>query len=789
MSAPSTATLPPPHAPGERFHCRIDVEDICLSVEGDANSTTTALFWEEARVACSFNGVTQRTRWMALQPAMDEVKKELQTVADSSDGAAAQTGGLLALPFSAFSNLSYEVEFTAAAATDDPSVTAVATVKPKRFHTMTFVVETQNLHRVYSASGGQTGDRAPTSGNMEVISASLNKKAAKVSAWTRNVFAKLSGSSDKKGGHAAHNDDHHQQQQRNEAAIASLSDHVANPQPPPASTTMTTAAAAVALGDTTVREGTYLTMVKSIDASEAYNRLGGRQCYCLVVKPELHKLPASGVGIPITLSFTIVAHYGCTASVPRNFHNFAVVIDQFVLDYSEAATALPPDPKEEGGQPRLITGYAFGFTANTAAHPNGLEFASKVMPVTSNPVPGTAHAGEGGGEAALRVIDFERLHKQPDERQRTAEDYKNLPTSCVVVSGSTGSQPANQPRLGNRVVCVSRFKTSPDGLCKPSFKCQFELSLVRLYGSGGGRGVGGVREAASPIDLAALLNQETMQQRIRTVKFQLGEVMYLRLRLFCFDEPAVLRAPLLMPYDYHDSNVDFCASPPSRPAQQQQQRVGPADAAKNHNAEAAAAAATGTTLQVPPSSNKTATPPAGFPAASFETASSTSSSSSSSSSSSPFPAPVEGGQRSASGSDASTPRAVVQPDPTAPFFTLEPQEGAQNFLFGQEVNAATMSAAKAPTTTSSVAVEVTPTASNPFFSSSLSPAFVFSGQTRVDGAAAADEYRPAAEAPQHRDANPYTFGPTPATEEEEGESTEEAKPSTSTAAFVLTPWE
>lgn len=798
----------PPHAPGERFHCRIDVENVCISVEGDATSSTTTLFWEEARVACKFNGVTQRTRWMALQPAMEEAKKELQTAAgdDVTGVAAPQTGGLLALPYTAFNNLSYEVEFTAEAPAD-PAVTAVRTVKPKRFHLMELEVEAQNLHRVYSAVGGQTGDRAPTSGNMEVISASLNKKAAKVSAWTRSVFSRLGGSGEKKDEPSSRYTHHHSRgssKEQNEAAMAGLTDHTVSSSPAPA------------LDDTTVREGVYQTVMKHIDVSEAYNRPSGRQVYCLVVKPESRKLPESGVGTPITISFAIVAHYGYTASVPRSFHNFAVVIDQFVLDYSEAARVLPPNSKDEAEQPRPITGYAFGYTANTAKNPYALEVVSKPVPVVT-----AATAAGDNGEGAVRVIDFDRLHSEGDERKRTPEDYRALPTSCVVVSGSMGSQPTNQPRLGNRVVLVSRFKTSPDGLCKPSFKCQFVVSLVRFYGDDGAS----AREAAAPINLAALMNEEMVPQRIRAVKFELGEVMYLRLRRFSFAEPEVLRAPLLLPYDYDNSNVQLPAPPPtsqqSLPPQEQQQAP-PQSTASTVNDRAAAvatqppapppSAAQATDAAASPSKDNNSSDeahpaappaPAGYPAVSFD------SSSSSSSSSQPV---SPRGQRSGSDGDASAPRVNVQRESTAPFFTLEPQDDTHALLFGNSGNSTAVAGTTSAEHTSAfvnpaapsydplvaaatewgghtpaaehhtaAVMELTPTASNPFFSADP-PA---QQQQRQADANMAGRVVGNAREPSNRNMNPYNFG----TADGEGESAENTRKSTANAGFELTPFE
>ncbi|KPA73448.1 hypothetical protein ABB37_09888 [Leptomonas pyrrhocoris] len=781
MSASATvsagAAKAPPHAPGERFRCRVDVEDICVSVEGNAASSTTALFWEEARVACRFNGGTQRTRWIALQPAMDEVKRELQAAAPGGDltGAAApQTGGLLALPYTALNTMSYEVEFTAAAP-DDPAVASVTTVKSKRFHTMEFAVEAQNLHRVYSAVGGATGDRAPTSGNMEVISASLNKKAAKVSAWTRSVFSKLGsgiggsgGSGERKDESGARQRHHHSSlKEQNEAAVANMSDHPVASVPAPG------------VGDTTVHEGIYATVVKSIDVSEAYNRPGGRQYYCLVVKPESRKLPEAGVGTPIAVSFSVVVHYGHSASVPRSFHNFAIVVDQFVLDYSEAARVLPPDPKSDDAEPRPITGYAFGYTANTAANPNAMEVVSRPVPVAPTDAAG------GGGEAALRVVDFDRLHNEVDERKRTPADYRALPTSCCVVSGSTGSQPANRPRLGNRVVCVSRFKTSPDGLCKPSFKCQFVVSLVRFYGASDQS----VRESAAPINLAALMNQEILPQRIRTVRFELGEMMYLRLRRFSFAEPEVLRAPLLLPYDYNNEDVQL----PAPPAQQQQDAQ---DSDVHQSTSAAKRSDAPPPLQQqqqqPANAERTAAAPAPPTTASREVPAAAASSSSASSDAAPA-SPLEQRSGSDDDDDASTPRAGVQHEPTAPMFTLEPQEDASALQFGPSTTAtATRYTGAQPTSApaydpvvaaatvwgvhgaaddgkAAPAVELTPTASNPFFSAQHRETADAAGMSR--GATATSQH----------DGNPYNFGAA-----EGDDAATSPKPY---AAFELTPLE
>lgn len=737
-------TRAPPHARGERFQCRVDVEDICISVEGSVTSSTTALFWEEARVACRFNGITQRTRWIALQPAMDEVKRELQAAAagDDVDGAAApQTGGLLALAYTPFNNMSYEVEFTAEEP-EDAAAASVTTVKPKRIHLMEFVVEAQNMHRVYSATGGQLGDRAPTSGNMEVISASLNKKAAKVSAWTRSIFSKL-GSSDKKEEEAHH---HHGQssKERNEAAMASLSDHTATPN--------AGGPHAAALGDVTVHEGNYETVAKHIDVSEAYNRPGGRQYYCLVVKPESRKLPGAGVGTPITISFSVVAHYGEKASVPRNYHNYAIVVDQFVLDYSDAARMLPPDPKDNSEQPRPIVGYAFGYTANTSSSPYAMEAASKMVPVVK----------DGGEEGAIRVVDFDRLHRELDERKRTPEDFLALPTSCCVVSGSTGEKPANKPRLGNRVVCVSRFKTSPDGLCKPSFKCQFTVSLVRFFGDGGN----GVREAAAPINLAALLNEEALPQRIRAVKFELGEVMYMRLRRFSFAEPEVLRSPLLMPYDYDNANVQLpTPAPQPQQQQQQQQRAAPAAPTGNtHSDGAVASAATATA-----GAAAAAVPPGGVPDISFD-------SSSSSASAAPQPA----GQRSGSGSGASTPRVAVQREQTAPLFTLEPQEDTSELQFGSSER--TSNAANRATATQGTAGQT--------YDPLVAAATAWSGHIAAEEHAPAVEVTPSSSNPFFTDYNSNTAArPAETTAYNFGSGNEGQGTANTTAAFELTPFE
>ncbi|KPI86013.1 hypothetical protein ABL78_4916 [Leptomonas seymouri] len=787
MSASAAANAglagPPPRAPGERFHCRIDVEDICISVEGNATSSTTALFWEEVRVACRFNGISQHTRWMALQLAMDEAKKELQAASsggDVSGAAAPQTGGLLALPYTAFNNMSYEVEFTAVTP-DDPAVMSVKTVKPKRFHLMEFEVEAQNLHRVYSAVGGSTGDRAPTSGNMEVISASLNKKAAKVSAWTRSIFSKL-GSSEKKEDSVAPHHSHSSMKERNEAAIANLSDRIVASAP------------TTAIGDAKVHEGIYAAVMKHIDVSEAYNRPGGRQCYCLVVKPESRKLPEVGVGTPLAISFTVVAHYGYTASVPRNYHNFAIVVDQFVLDYSGAARVLPPDPKDSNQAPRIITGYAFGYTANTTGNPNAMDVTSNPVPVNTAPM-GAAGGGDGG--TAMCVVDFDRLHKEGDERKRTPEDYKAWPTSCCVVSGSMGNPPTNRARLGNRVLCVSRFKTSPDGLCKPSFKCQFAISLVRFYGASGQS----VCETAAPINLAALMNEEMLPQRIRTVKFELGEIMFLRLRRFSFAEPELLRAPLLLPYDYNNTNVQLpapAASPRPAPRQQQRQQAQNDNASQGNSTELRGDAlpplplssqqqpAGGVCVAAAPT--QTGLVPGEPPGASFASASSSSSTSSDVAPASP--------QAQRSESDESTPHVVPQPGPTAPFFTLEPQGDALALQFGPSgiasasvkgnpqlasahvydpmVAAVTAWGSHSPPGIGNTAsaVEVTPSAPN---------AFLFT-EHRVSPTAAGMPSRSSATAQQS--ANPYRFD---APEGGDG-SGGEGRPPTS-VGFELTPFE
>ncbi|KAK7196861.1 hypothetical protein NESM_000627200 [Novymonas esmeraldas] len=726
----STPAEAPLHAAGEQFRCRVDVEDVVISVAGDAASITTGLFWEELRVVCKFNGITQRTRWLTLPAAIEEAKRELQHTS-------APTQGLLPLPYTDFNNLSYEVMFTAEeaarggdAAGGPAGAAPVRAVKPKRFHRMEFEVEAQNKHRLYSSSGGQTGDRAPTSGNMEVISASLNKGAAKVSAWTRSVFSKLGSSSS--GGSSHGGGSGHDSRQQNAAALATLGGaHTGATAPAPPHT-------GAAAADDRVHEGTYVTVVKDIDASDAYNAAGGRQRFCLVVKPDSQKMPETGTGTPITIAFTLVAHFGQEKCVQRDFRDFVIVADQFVLDFSDAATELPPaDPKEERAQPRSIVGYSFGYTANTSSASYTLEASSQTVPVAA------ALASDApDGAAMVRVIDFDRLHREEDERKRCAEDYKALPTSCCIVSEATTRLPACRPQLGNRVVCVSRFKTSPDGLCKPSFKCQFAVSLVRYYGTYGES----TREVGPPINLAALLNQEALPQRVRVIKFSLGEIMYLRLRRFCFANPALLGAPLLMPYDYNNDGVSLpAASTPPPPHVEGSERR---------------AAATADQQRADTLADTRTSEPA-------------------------LPSPQE--QRSSSSSSSSSAPAVETEVPSDnPFFTIEPAQPSSAVMeFGGDSTAHTATRASDAADSyppsnawtqhrgdAVAAFEITPSESNPFFSlqredSSTAPPR--EPATRVAAAAAATQ-------------NPYDFGSADAAPHGEDDAAHQ-----NVAAFELTP--
>lgn len=544
MSADSidVTTEAPLLGPGVSLERRVDVEDVVIRIAADAGASMNLAFWEELRVACQYDGVTQRTRWMALPLAVEEARRKWRE-APSGDGGEGDSS--IDLAYSSFNNMSYAVQFTAEDAGHslsgssesrspgaDPSL--VRTVKPKKIHQFEFVVEAQNKQRVFSASGGLTGDVAPTSGNMEAISAVCNKGVAKMSAWKKSVFSKLGGSLNSK----------EDPKRKSAAAHLDNSAEIKGDAPP---------------APDGVVEGSYTTVVQSIDVSEAYNAPGGKKRFSMEVVPTSNKTPGVGAGTPLSIAFTVAVHYGETKAAERSFYDFVILADQFVLDLSNAEKALPLS-KDDSSVVKPITAYAFGYSSNTAPNANAVKAMSRVVPVTE-----IFHSGMPEGEGAVRLIDFDRLQTQSDEHLRTLEDYKALPTSCCIVSGPHGLSPLYRPLLGHRVVCVSRFKTSTDGLCKPSFKCQLAVSLKR-YSDASVAGKSGAphemeEEVAAPINLAALLNQEYLPQRVRTLRFSLGEVMYLRLRRACFVHPEKYGAPLVGPFDYCSD------APPPRPAE------------------------------------------------------------------------------------------------------------------------------------------------------------------------------------------------------------------------------
>ncbi|KAH9598803.1 hypothetical protein LSM04_001743 [Trypanosoma melophagium] len=190
--------------------------------------------------------------------------------------------------------------------------------------------------------------------------------------------------------------------------------------------------------------------------------------------------------------------------------------------------------------PKIVESYAFGFTSNTA-HTSELSFRSPFL------TPPPIREGEDGG---VRPVDFSLLLPSQDERLLTSCDVTKNSTSICIVSSECKN--GNRKRIGNRAVSGSRFKTARDGVCKPSYKSQLVMALIRRYNTGEVE----VAKCNNPLDLASNINQEYHHDGVRLMDFSLGEYMSFRIRRRCFKDAERYRSELLMPYDYDNSGVN-----------------------------------------------------------------------------------------------------------------------------------------------------------------------------------------------------------------------------------------
>ncbi|CAD2222704.1 hypothetical protein AGDE_15267 [Angomonas deanei] len=465
----------------------------------------------------------RREKKVKNNAAKESSEEQTQNLSERDRLVNQMTERIVPLPFTSLNDCSFLVEFQTVG--DDDSSPHSNVVRPKKVHLLQLNVDTNNEDGVFSTTGGSAGEAKATSSSAEAIGAAYHKSTAKLSAWAKGAFRRLG------------NDGTDRKEKDKAAQQAAFAQFI---QKESAST------------DKIVPKGAYKTVVSGVDFSEAYNAPGGRKQFHIVLQKDGHSLPSSGEGVPVFLTFTVVAHFDEPKPklTPRNFHNFAIVVDQMVLNLSEAEKEMPAESEEKGGlfnkrtvtgAPRPVVGYGYGLTSNTF-HKTACMAKSVVVP--SNDA--THHEG-----TTVSSIDFASLHNK-DERHITKEDYERLPTSCCIVS--SGCHNANQERVGARFVCVSRFKTNHDGLCKPSLKCQLTFSIFRKLASGE------IEEEAATsaaISLADVLNDEQYPQRIREIHFSLGEILYFRLQRYCFVDSQKNKAPLLMPFDYDNSGVEI----------------------------------------------------------------------------------------------------------------------------------------------------------------------------------------------------------------------------------------
>ncbi|KEG14736.1 hypothetical protein DQ04_00321050 [Trypanosoma grayi] len=531
----------------DRFACCVTLEDIGVSLASSSTSPSCVetSCWDEMRVVFTRNGVTQRTRWLSPVLAMRHSRSQDDNKSGLEAEASSVTPGVTKAHWSPINAAAFTVHFKQMDKEIDHSLDPGyerpvyshnlkyldsynmdnvdrnrVKVCRKTIHPFLFSVECRNFRKKASSTGAEGGDRHPTSASVEAVSAYYARGASMVSTIMKKAAVKLGTVSADGFNKHAKGQEPHQNAHKGANHSSSSSSSINN----------NSGKAPSAL---------YVCDGHGVDPSEAYNAPGGRQRISLQLYPASCEQPETEAGVPLVLHLTIVAHF-TEPALPalRDFHSMSVLLDQVVLDVTNAQQGPTPTNATVS---RKAEAYGFGFTSN-------ISYSKELRCRSPLVAPPPIREGEEGG---LRLIDFTSLHPSQNERELTASDFEKNPTSACIVSSMC--KIANPKRIGNRVVLVSRFKTSHDGLCKPSYKCQLVMALLRRYNTGE------VEEERCeyPVDLASILNQEFYPDKVRHMVFSQGEYMSFRLRRRCFAEPERYRSELLMPYDYDNRGVEI----------------------------------------------------------------------------------------------------------------------------------------------------------------------------------------------------------------------------------------
>ncbi|ORC93394.1 uncharacterized protein TM35_000012710 [Trypanosoma theileri] len=548
---------------GERFPCCVTVEDISVSLTAAATPSIVTSYWDEIRVVMRRDGVTQCTRWLSPSMAFHHVCNTTTTTAGNSvntipsekgDGITSEPQSLLSqsqptldVQWSSINTVGFNVHFRYLlgqsvdhsldpgyqravyssnikyldAYNTDTADRVRPKVSPKTIHPFIFTVECRKKEKVLDPARAQDGEQRPTSASMEAFAAYYAKSKSKMSAFLKKVSAKLSvDSTHEKDGVEKKNSGERPQKQ----------DHYETSEVP----------FAVYVCTSTSNSNSNSTS-SGIDPSEAYNALGGQKRFSLPLHSTSSHIPSDAKCVPVMLHFTMRAHLKESSpltTIPlRNYHDMVILVDQVLIDVMNAKGSRVT---KNDLVPKIVESYAFGFTSNTA-YTNELSFRSPFLK------PPPIRVGEDGG---VRPVDFSLLHPSQDEHLLTALDIAKNPTSICIVSSECKN--GNKKRIGNRAVSISRFKTARDGLCKPSYKSQLVMALIRRFTTGEVE----VEKCANPIDLASIINQEYYFDGVRQLEFSLGEYMSFRIRRRCFKDAERYRSELLMPFDYDNSGVN-----------------------------------------------------------------------------------------------------------------------------------------------------------------------------------------------------------------------------------------
>ncbi|RNF20994.1 uncharacterized protein Tco025E_03634 [Trypanosoma conorhini] len=529
----------PPATTGGRFPCCITLEDIsvdlCTIFASPWQSCVETPCWDEMRVVMSRDGATQCTRWLSPTLAMRQPAAVGAKGADAVRASSENSFAVTEVMWSPLNTAAFTVYFRLhdkdAERSLDPGHARPANltnlkyledaghgegrgrtrerVLPKTINPFYLRVECRNPKNL--RLGAEGGEKAPTSASVEAVSAYCAKWVSRVSSVFKKASIKLA------------------------TEFSTGSPSVKKEEAGPSLTMLTNRYSRGA-------PAFYLCDKNGVDPSEAYNAVGGRRRISLQLFPSHPKLPRKQTGVPLKLHFTMVAHYDdCVTRPVRDYHSLVVLVDQVRLD---VGMARQDTDAKNGAAPRLVTGYAFGFTSDTS---KTVELCYR-SPFLAPPEVQSREEGE------VRLVDFSLLHPSQNERELTALDLAANPTSACIVS--SGCKVGNKRRIGNRVVLVSRFKTGVDGLCKPSYKCRLVMGLFRRYDTGEVE----LERCERPLDLASILNQDYYPDKVRAMTFSRGEFMSFRLRRRCFAAPEQCRSELLLPYDYDNSGVEIGAA-------------------------------------------------------------------------------------------------------------------------------------------------------------------------------------------------------------------------------------